>query len=294
MVRSMTGFGAGQAVAEDRTLFVEIRAVNHRYLEVIARLPRDYISLEDKLCKLVVKKIFRGRVEVFCNIEDRKEKQSQVKLDKGLAIAYHNSLKELAKILDIRENLSISEMMNLPGLFQVEEEKEDLDKLWVLLENALEKALAQLVDMREKEGKMLKLDLEKRIVKIEEGLENIKRRAPQVVEDYNLKLRKRVEKMLGEIQTELDEGLLAQEIVLFAERSDITEELVRLKSHLRQFSSVMEQEMPAGKKLGFIVQEINRELNTIGSKANDSEINSVVIELKNEVEKIREQVQNIE
>jgi uncharacterized protein (TIGR00255 family) len=292
MIKSMTGFGRGQYRKDGIYVLVEIKAVNHRYCDVYVKMPRKIISLEDRIRETIVKKVSRGRIEVFVTFEDLSGQLKKVLLDEGLARGYINAVNILKEKFDLKDDISLSMISDFPDMFKTEKIDEDDEKNWIYIKNALDKALYALNSMRENEGCKLKESLTAMTFNIEEMLNKIEERAPCIVEEYAQKLRKRIEEMLG--RTNMDENRLAEEIALFADRCSIDEELVRLKSHIVQIRETLDMNKPVGRKLDFIIQEINREINTIGSKANDLLVTGEVVDLKSEIEKMREQVQNIE
>ena len=292
MIRSMTGYGRGEAQGLNKQFTVEIKSVNHRYLEIFIRQPRQYSLLEENIRRLVQKYIQRGRVDVFVKVEETGEKKPEIKVDKEIAIAYHKSLKDLADNLNISPDFNVFQLVSLPEVIKLEEIEDDLEQIWIILQNALTLSLEKLMDMRKDEGQTLELDLQKRVELLHSLSDKIFARSPLVVEEYRQKLQARIKDLLSEYQ--YDENRLSQEVVYFADKSNITEEVVRLKSHLQQFSKSLNSKEAVGRKLDFIIQEMNREMNTIGSKANDLEIAQLVVEAKSELEKIREQIQNIE
>lgn len=292
MVSSMTGYGRGDASGEGKTVTIEMKGVNHRFLEIALRLPRAYNLFEEKIKGIIKENLVRGRLDVFVNIEETGEKKRKLKVDKELALDYHNSLKELAQFLGLAENISVLEIARLPEVLTLEEPEEDCEALWPLVEEALRQALEQLRAMRQEEGRKLAADLLARKDIIAQLLEEVAQRSHLVVEEYREKLQNRIQEILGTFP--VDENRLAMEVALVADRSNITEELVRLRSHLEQLSKTLEENGAVGRKLDFLVQEMHREINTIGSKSNDLIISQKVVALKSEVEKIREQVQNLE
>lgn len=300
MVRSMTGFGRGEASGPAGRLTVEVKAVNHRFSEVVVRYPRQLAALEEKVRKEVQARIARGRVDVFLAWEPGGTAGRQVKVDKDLAVAYHSALKELGEAIGSTVELSGEMLARLPEVLAVTEAEVNLDALVPTLEEALGAALTALVAMREREGQALAADLRARIARIDGIVQMIARRAPHVVEEYRQRLQRRLEELLP--GSPLEPGRLAQEVVLFADKCDITEELKRLASHLSQFRGELDGRgaegdgTPAavGRKLDFLVQELGREINTIAAKANDLTITNGAVEVKTELEKVREQVQNIE
>lgn len=292
MIRSMTGFGRGENVGVVKQVTAEVKSVNHRYSEVLVKMPRQYSFLEETIRRTVLNYITRGRVEVYLKVENATEPERQVQVDKELAVAYYKALKELADTTQANLDLGVSQLAQLPDVLKVDEPKENIDQIWQEILLALEAALTILVQMREDEGLKLKADLETRLVYIRELNHKIAERGPLVVSQYREKLQNRLKELLDGGQ--VDETKLATEVAFFADRASIAEEIVRLNSHLDQFNQILQEKNPVGRKLDFLLQEMNREVNTIGSKANDLEITQNVVEMKSELEKIREQVQNIE
>jgi len=288
----MTGFGRGEQIGLGYHFSVEIKSINHRYQEVIVKIPRNFNPLEERVRKAVQEKTQRGRIEVYVNAKETEDKKRFVKVDKELALSYDMSLKELAQSLNTTYITDIYRLVSLPEILSLEEQETDIEAIWPYLETAVHEALAQLVAMRRNEGEKLARDLLQRLEELRDLIDQIKQRAPLVVSEYQEKLRQRLAAML--IDTALDENRLLMEVALFADRASITEELVRLESHIEQFAEALQQQQPVGRKLDFLVQEMNRETNTIGSKANDLVISRLVVEGKSQLEKIREQVQNIE
>ncbi|HZK17857.1 MAG TPA: YicC/YloC family endoribonuclease [Clostridia bacterium] len=288
----MTGFGRGEKSSDAWKFSLEMRAVNHRFCEVAIRMPRVFMQLEDNIRRKVKTKVARGKVDVYVNIDNTANKDYTVKVDKGLAVAYYRAIKDLQADTGIGGGIEIEHLINLPGIVEIQEDEYDIDELWPLIDGAMDDALQQLVFMRESEGAELARDLLERSRKIMTLAGCIEEHSPLVVQEYKDKLQLR----LGELLTDgtVDSDRLAQEVAIFADKCDITEELVRLKSHLSQLDSCLEGSSPVGRKLDFLLQELLREINTIGSKANDARIGNLVVELKSELEKIREQVQNIE
>ena len=292
MLKSMTGYGRGEAVVPGKKFTVELKAVNHRYNEVVLRLPRSLSPLEDRIRRLIQSRISRGRVDGFLGVEECGEKTAVVKVDKALAAAYYKAMKELQESLGMEGKVKLKHLLSLPGVMAVEEPAEDVDGWWPAVREAAEGALDGLVQMRVAEGGQLAADLLKRVERVALLNDKIRERSPVVVEDYRERLTARLCDFLKEGC--LDADRLAAEAALFAERSNITEETVRLESHLNQVRNCLGAEEPVGRKLDFLIQEMNREINTVASKANDLEISRWVVEVKSELEKIREQVQNIE
>lgn len=288
----MTGYGRGETASVDKQITLEVKSVNHRFLEIVVRMPRQLSALEERIKKTVQDRVSRGRIDIFVSLEETGEKKRLVKVDKELGLAYYNSLKELANSLEIPENFDIVRMSTLPGLLTIETEEDNIEEIWQMVQAALTKALDSLIEMRTVEGEKLATDLLNRRNIIADYVARIEERSSIVVSEYKEKLSQRVQELLGDIQ--IDEQKLANEVAFFADRASIAEELVRLESHLSQMIDIVKSNNSVGRKLDFLVQEMNREINTIGSKANDIEISHAVVEVKSELEKVREQVQNIE
>lgn len=290
--KSMTGFGRGNYLGTLKQVTVEIKAINHRFGEVLVKLPRQYTALEEKIKRYVLSKVSRGHIEVFIKLEDAGEKARKVQVDKALALAYYEGLKQLAEKTGLPCEVGVVQLAQLPDVCKLEEEEENLEKIWEEVLPALQEAVASLVEMRIKEGQKLKEDLVGRLAVLRELHSEIVAKSPIVVQLYREKLAARLQEILDEGQ--IDETRLAMEVALFADRANIDEELVRLDSHFTQLDQNLRSEHEVGRKIDFLLQEINREVNTIGSKANDLAITQHVVQLKSELEKIREQVQNIE
>lgn len=293
MVRSMTGFGRGTHSDSGKEFTVEIKSVNHRYIDFYIKLPRQIGFLEEKVREVVSKSIFRGKVDIFISFEDRSDDSRSVTLDEALASAYIQAVEKLKEKYSLKDDLSISLVSRFPDVLRIEKNEDDEDQLWSILSKALELATSSLVQMREKEGNELRSSLLQKADYMEEIISQISNRSPEVVIEYKQKLENRIKELLN--QQTIDENRIAMEVAIFADRCGIDEELVRLGSHLIQLRDILSiKNQPVGRKLDFLVQEINREINTIGSKSNDIIITKNVLELKSESEKIREQIQNIE
>ena len=292
MLKSMTGFGRGEVLLPGKRITVEIRSVNHRYCEVVIRMPRTYSALEEKIRRAIQSRVARGRLEVLVNVVQEEGQETLVKVDKELGLAYYNSLRELGNFLQISAEISAEQLSRLPGVLVLQEEEVDLVEFWGGLETALDEAMQSLIGMRESEGMRLERDLIHRIDRIAQFINDLSMQEPLVVTSYRDRLAQRIKEMISESLVE--ESRLATEVAIFAERSSITEELVRINSHLLQFQRIIKAAEPVGRKLDFLIQELHREINTIGSKANDTVISHLVVEVKGELEKIREQLQNVE
>jgi uncharacterized protein (TIGR00255 family) len=292
MIRSMTGYGHYEYQNEEIRMSIEIKSVNHRYCDIYTRIPRQLSCFDDKIRSLITSRIARGKIDVFLNWENTGEGAKDVILDDGLARAYYEAIDRIAESLGLINDISLASLVRFPEILCVEKKEEDSEAVWPILENAVNKAMDTLISMRETEGRKLLKNLLEICDRIEEFREKILARAPQVVLDYKEKLSERIRELVD--NNAVDEMRLAMEVAIFADKCDINEELVRLKSHVEQFRETFKSEGPVGRKLDFLVQEMNREVNTIGSKANDLEITKNVVELKTEIEKAREQIQNIE
>lgn len=292
MIKSMTGFGRGQIEENGYQVSCEIKGVNHRYFDPYIRMSRRYNSLEENIKEELKKFVHRGRLELNINIEKTGESQRNIKVDKELAIAYYGYLKELAENLGISPEIKIIDLIRLPEVVSLQEQEEDLDKLWPVLQGTVNMAMESLVGMRLKEGQNLQRDILQRNASILSMVDKLEERSPLVSAEYGERLRQRIAEFVpGEA---LDEQRLLQEVAIFADKCSITEEIVRLRSHIKHMEELMQSKEPVGRKGDFLLQEMFREINTIGSKANDLEMNRTVVEAKAELEKIREQIQNIE
>lgn len=293
VIRSMTGFGTATAEVPGGRLAVEVRSVNHRFSEVLIRLPRDLSPLEDRTRAILQERVRRGRVEVIVTRDEGTRRPRTVRADVELAAAYARALRDLAGAIGAGGEVTVAQVASLPDVLRLEDERADPESLWPQLEAAVRAAVDGLVAMRASEGERLAADLLQRVGAIEAATDEIARKSREVVRGYGERLRARLAEVLAEVP--VDEARLAAELALFAERSDITEELTRLRSHLAQFRQVVQEEgVAVGRKLDFILQEMGRETNTIGAKANDVEITRVIIEMKSELESLREQAQNVE
>lgn len=292
MANSMTGFGRASALSEGREITVELKSVNHRYLDLGFRMPRHISFLEDEIRRRLTERLTRGHVDVFVSYRNTRTDARTAVVDSALLNAYVTAANECAEKYGLRNDLSVVSALRFPDVVDVVEAEEDREAVTAVLVTALEAACAELINMRRIEGERLCADLLSRLDTVLQIRESIAQRAPSVVEDYRNKLNERI---AGILQTaEIDTARLATEVALFADKANIDEELVRLQSHVAAARELLENGSAVGRKLDFIVQEMNREFNTIGSKANDKEITSLVIEGKAEIEKIREQVQNLE
>lgn len=292
MLKSMTGYGRAQYADAELKITVEIKSVNHRYLEPYVKMPRKYSLLDERIKDALRTNLDRGKVDVWVGLEEISGRSGLVTVDKDLAIDYHNSLRELAKTTGIPLEISIYELCSLEGIVTLKEQETDLDDLWKKVNGPFLEALGQLVEMREAEGKRLEEDLLNRIAVLKDIVGEIEGRCPEINATYKTRLDDRIAAIVGDI--DVDPNRLATEIAIFAEKSDITEEVVRFKSHLGQLEESIESREPVGRKMDFLMQELNREINTMGSKSPDLVLSEKVVEAKSEIEKMREQIQNIE
>lgn len=292
MIQSMTGYGRAFYETKKRNLTIEIKSVNHRYLDLNIKMPRNFISLEEKIRKIVQNKISRGKVDIYITQTILQSENSVAVLNKNLSDSYVKCLEEIKKRYNLHEELSVSLIAKFPEVINVEQNEEDLEEIWMDLEIPLTEALNNLVAMRAREGVKLKEDLELKCHNISKMVAGIEDKSKTVVEQYRKKLTDRITELLGD--TNVDENRVAMEVAILSDKACIDEEIVRIKSHITQLSDSLILAEPTGRKLDFIIQEMNREANTIGSKASDINIVQLVLNIKNEIEKLREQVQNIE
>ncbi len=292
MLKSMTGYGKGESISSNGVFTVEVRSVNHRYGEISVRMPRCFYSLEHEVKRLAAGILKRGKIDISVQWEEAAVAQNGPQVDLDAARSYYDAFNRLARELNLPQDAPLSWIMTQKGVVREHTEAQDESLLSSDLRTAVQSAVEALDAMRQTEGAALMADLQARRAHIAVWADHVRERAPQVVAEYRQKLKTRLEQLLDGV--ELDDARLAQEVALLADRSDITEELVRLASHFRQFDDTLSNAEPVGRKLDFLMQEMNREVNTIGSKSNDSIITGLVVQIKAEMEKMREQVQNIE
>lgn len=292
MLRSMTGYGRVKKLADGRDIVVEVRSVNSRFLDTTVRLNRLYSPLEEKLKQLVSEYISRGKIEIYLSIDNISGEKTELTLNREYIEGYINALKTIKSDYGIPGDINLSMIASKTDAFNVKKLDEDMNEVWESVKCVAIEAFEAFNAMRSTEGQNLRADITKRMEEVAQTAERIKELSPKSVQAHNQKLRERVKTLLDGV--DVDEARLISECAILADKLDITEELVRLKSHIDQFESILEEDNPTGRKLDFLLQEINREVNTCGSKANDNEIAKLVVEAKSELEKIREQVQNIE
>jgi uncharacterized protein (TIGR00255 family) len=288
----MTGYGRGEGSVNGCSLLVEVKSVNNRYLDCNVRLPRVYVCAEEPIRALVKDAVARGKVDVFVTVEHTGEEPVTVALNEGLAAGYCRALGEMEEKFGVRNDLTAGLLARLPDVFRVEKAPEDLEAVSEALCGTARAALEDFDRMRSREGEKLAQDLLGRLDTLERLNAQVEERGPERVTAYRDRLYQKLQEVLGDRQ--LDESRVLTEAALFADRVAVDEETVRLRSHIQQFRDMVAQGSPIGRKLDFLIQEMNRETNTIGSKANDLELSTVCVEMKAELEKLREQVQNVE
>lgn len=294
MIRSMTGYGRAQATVGTINVTVELKSVNHRYFEFNSRVPRNYGFLEEKLKSFVGSLVARGKVECYVSVENLEDSDVEILVNHGLASSYLKAYRELAERneLDIRDDLAISSLVRNSDIFTIHKQEADEEKIWDAVKSVAADAVAKFIAMREVEGEKLKNDVLSRAEFILKKVSVIEERSPETVKEYNDKLLSRINEFLSDVQ--VDEQRLLTECAIFADKVAVAEETVRLRSHIDQLGQFLNSTEAVGRKIDFLVQEMNREANTIGSKAQDVTIARCVIDIKAEIEKIREQIQNIE
>ncbi len=291
-MNSMTGYGRSRQVLDGREITVEIRSVNHRYLEYSARIPRMYGYLEEKLKTFLQSSVSRGKVEVTVTIQNLTGGDTVVQINQALTKGYLDAMRSQAESLGLKDDLTLSTLTRFNDVFTLQKLEEDQQVIWNSVQQVARQALDQFLEMRRREGERLKLDLLQKLELLNGHVASVEEQSPKTVAAYRERLLQKMEELLADRC--IDQQRILLEAGLYAEKIAVDEETVRLKSHLEQFAQMMEQSGPVGRKLDFLVQEINRETNTIGSKAQDLAVTRRVVEMKSEIEKIREQIQNIE
>lgn len=291
MIKSMTGYGKGNLSENSRNYQVEIKSVNHRYLDISVRMPRTLSYLEEKIKQEISSKVKRGKIDVFITFENNSAEGKEIKINTEIAKIYISELKELANSQNINSNIEVTEISKFPDVLSIQNTQDDEQIEKEILE-ATNAAVSKLIEMRQIEGTKIAEDLNNRIQDIQQKIEKISSLSTGLIEEYVVKLESRIKEIL--VNQEIDKARLAQEVVIYADKCSVEEEITRLNSHIAQFQKLLNSNDAIGKKLDFIIQEMNRETNTIGSKANNLEITNGVIDIKTQIENIREQVQNIE
>ncbi len=292
MIKSMTGYGRAHEIVDGRDILVEIRSVNHRYNEFSSRVPRAYGYLDEKLKTLLQESVSRGKVEVSVLINNLDGKDALIEVNKSIAHGYISALRKVNEELNLNDDLNLSILSRFSDIFNVTKTVEDEEEIWNSVKQVAVLAFKSFIDMREREGSKLKEDLINRLAKIKVSVKSIEDFMPTISENYRSRLYNKIAEILEE--RTIEEQRILAEVAIFSEKIAVDEETVRLYSHLEQFNDLLNESNPIGRKLDFLVQEINREVNTIGSKAQGLDVTKIVIDLKSELEKIREQIQNIE
>lgn len=292
MIKSMTGFGRCEIQKGSRKFTVELKSVNHRYLDVNIRMPKKLNFFETAIRTLLKSYANRGKVDIFITYEDLSQSQVSVKYNAALAAEYLRYLRQMEEEFGLENDVRVSTLSRYPEVFTMEEQSEDEEELWNGLKEALEGAFGQFVEARKAEGENLKKDILSKLDFLETEIVFVEERSPQIVAEYRAKLEEKMKELLAD--TQIEDSRIAAEVILFADKICTDEEVVRLKSHIQHMRATLEEKEGIGRKLDFIAQEMNREANTILSKANDLEVSNHAITLKTEIEKIREQIQNIE
>lgn len=291
MLRSMTGFGHSEYTENDITFTVEVKTVNHRYSDIFLRMPKQLSALEEQIRSLVSNRIVRGKTDLYIAYDNSSSRVQEVVLDEKLAQAYCDALRKVTSNLGLKDDINASTLARFPDILKVEKQDNN-EEIGLILLKAVDIALDELLEMRIIEGEKLKESLFANLSAIEVFIGKIQEQSPSVVKDYKAKLEERLAELVDWQLT--DPNRIATEVAIFADKCSIDEELVRMKSHIIQMRNMLNTGSPVGKKADFLIQEMNREVNTIGSKANNLEITNNVVELKSEIEKLREQIQNIE
>lgn len=292
MIKSMTGYGRNEAIINGKKITCEIKSVNHRYSDYSVRVPRYYGFMEDRARKLVSEYLSRGKVDLYISLESFDETDREILLNEGIAKTYIDALYQLRDTFGLADDISVMNVARYSEIFKTQKIEEDEEELWNDVVEAMKPAVEQFVSMREREGERILEDISKRIEYMRELAKKVEARSEQTVTEYKNRLYAKIKEVLED--RTVDEARVLTEVAIFADKVAVDEELVRLESHFNEFYEIVNKNEPAGRKLDFLIQEINREINTTGSKANDIEIAKIVVELKGETEKLREQIQNIE
>ncbi len=292
MIRSMTGFGRERVMFETKEIIVEIKSVNSRFYEFSAKYPRAFGYIESRLKNMLAGKINRGKVEVSVSVFNQTGVDAEIEINEALAKQYVDALRAVSEKLSLKDDLSLSSIMRLNDVFTVKKTVEDEEMVWEQIAGVASAALEKFVESRETEGNKLREDILSRLDKIEEAVGVIEQKSPETTKAYVERLTAKIKEIVGD--RNIDDARVLTEAAIFSDKIAVDEETVRLRSHIAQYRKLMESDTAVGKQLDFLTQELNREVNTIGSKCQDVEITKIVVSLKNEVEKIREQIQNVE
>lgn len=292
MIKSMTGFGRSEIVKGNRKISVEIKSVNHRYLEAGIKMPKKLNVFESRMRDLLKKYATRGKIDIFINYEDDSENQVNLKFNQNIADEYMAIFNNMSEKYNLKNDMTVGCLARFPEVITMDEVQEDEEELWHFIEEAMKAALEQFVNTRILEGENLKKDLLGKLDHMEELVTFVEKRSPEIMKEYRSKLESKVKELLGD--TTIDESRIATEVIIYADKICVDEETVRLRSHIEHARKCLNEDGGIGRKMDFIAQEMNREANTTLSKANDIEISNAAIDLKTEIEKVREQIQNIE
>ena len=294
MIKSMTGFGRCRTVLHGREISVEIKSVNHRFFEFSCRTPKGYGFLDDKLKTLVNSRVSRGKIDMFVTVGTAEYTPAEVKINHSLVSGYINAMKEISETYGIENDMTVTAVSRFPDVYTVSKAEENEEEITADVLEAANTAVDGFIAMREAEGEKMKADISGRAKVILDIVDEIDERSPQTVKEYEERLLDRINRTLLDCNINIDEQRVLTEVAVFADKVAVAEETVRLRSHFAQLSKIMESQMPIGREIDFIIQEMNREANTIGSKVQDAEIAYKVVKIKSEIEKMREQIQNIE
>ena len=294
MIKSMTGFGRLRDIENDREILVEIKSVNNRYMDIFVRVPRIYGFLEEKIRREAAKYISRGKVEIYIGIEEKSGDDTEISLNEAYLENYIAAVKKIRDDYNLPDDISTMRIAQNRDIYNIVKLAEDEESLWQSVKAALEKAFAEFNRMRETEGEKLLADMADRIENCRNLADEIKILSQNCKENYYETFKQKLKDIIGDAGVMIDDGRILTESAVYADKIEITEEVVRIKSHFSQFGKIVREKNPVGRKLDFLVQEINREINTIGAKSTELEITNRVIEVKSDIEKIREQIQNIE
>ena len=292
MIKSMTGFGRSEIVKGNRKISVEIKSVNHRYLEAGIKMPKKLNVFESRMRDLLKKYATRGKIDIFINYEDDSESQVNLKFNQNIADEYMAIFNNMSEKYNLKNDMTVGGLARFPEVITMDEVQEDEEELWHFIEEAMKAALEQFVNTRILEGENLKKDLLGKLDHLEELVAFVEKKSPEIMKEYRSKLESKVKELLGD--TTIDESRIATEVIIYADKICVDEETVRLRSHIEHARKCLNEDGGIGRKMDFIAQEMNREANTTLSKANDIEISNATIDLKTEIEKVREQIQNIE
>lgn len=294
MIKSMTGFGRCRTVLHGREISVEIKSVNHRFFEFSCRTPKGYAFLDDKLKALVNSRVSRGKIDMFVTVGTAEDTPAEVKINHSLVSGYINAMKEISETYGIENDVTVTAISRFPDVYTVSKAPENEEEITADVLEAANTAIDGFIAMREAEGEKMKADILGRAEVILATVDEIDERSPQTVKEYEERLLDRINRTLQDYNINIDEQRVLTEVAVFADKVAVAEETVRLRSHFAQLSKIMESQTPIGREIDFIIQEMNREANTIGSKVQDAEIAHKVVKIKSEIEKMREQIQNIE